>query len=86
MSRLLKIFDQPLELVKLGFASDQGRAGGLDDDEVVDAERGDEIAFVGDDDRIRRIDDEHGALGGITLGIGFLQSGQGAQSPTSLQS
>src|SRR5208282_4823672 len=78
ISLVPEAFDQPFQLVELAAAGDQGRLAGLDDDDVVEAERGDQAAVVGDDDRVRGLVGEHVALDGVALRVLGEQAGQGS--------
>src|SRR5208282_6065778 len=63
---------------ELAAAGDQGRLAGLDHDDVVEAERGDQAAVVGDDDRVRGLVGEHVALDDVALRVLGKQVGQGS--------
>src|SRR5208337_1902222 len=66
ISLVPEVFDQPFQLVELAAPGDQGRLAGLDHDDVVEAERGNQAAVVvGDDDRVCGLVGEHVALDGV---------------------
>ena len=86
VTRLYQSFDQGLQLVKLVFPGDQSRLAGMDDDQVVDAQGGDQAAVIGDDDRAGRVaSDRHRPGSRCRRSRVSRRLASARQSPTSFQ-